>query len=100
VIVDVDQSRRKNVPCAVENLDASFDKITPAATSAGGEDTTLSKGNEGVETVETCADQPDGVDDGVGGAHGSGQYAAGEARALPHQRGAVPDSSHGRRVGE
>jgi hypothetical protein len=83
VVVNVDQPGCENVPCAVEDVRVILNELTPGEASAGGKDVTIFEGDKGVRTVETCAEQPDGVDDGGGGAHGPGQYAAGQASLPP-----------------
>jgi fructoselysine-6-P-deglycase FrlB-like protein len=71
VVVDVEQSRAEDMPRAVDNIRVVFDEIAPAAARARCEDAIVFEGDEGIGLVNTRADQPDGVDDGGGGAaHG------------------------------
>ena len=98
VVVDVEQSRGENMPCAVENIRVVSDEITPAAADPRSEDAIVLEGDKGIRTVNTRTDQPDGVDDCGGGAahresapvrpvaHGPGQYADGRRRARSRWR--------------
>jgi len=59
VVVDVDQSRGENVPCAVDNLGVVVYEIAPVAAGSRREDPTTSESNKGVASVNAGANQPD-----------------------------------------
>ena len=63
MVVDVEQSRGEDMPCAVENIRVVSDEITPAAAGPRIEDAIVLEGDKSIRTVNTRADQPDGVDD-------------------------------------
>jgi hypothetical protein len=56
MVVDVDETWRKDVPCAVDNFRVVSHVLTPAVAGPGREDPTIRESNEGVGTVEAWAD--------------------------------------------
>jgi fructoselysine-6-P-deglycase FrlB-like protein len=78
MVVDVQQPWGEDMARAINNIRAVSGELTPGAAAPRSEDATVTEGDEGVGAVDTGGDQPDGVDDGGGGAHSPGQYAGGE----------------------
>lgn len=56
MVVDVDESGRQDVPCAVDNVCVVSHVLTPAVAGPGCEDSTIRESNEGVGTVDAGAD--------------------------------------------